>query len=100
MLLALTGGLGGEGGLDPVTLMLLTQGEGDIDPLMLMTILGGDIDPVTMLLLSGGLTGNNEGEDSAAQPLDPVMLLALTGGLGGEGGLDPVTLMLLPQGGD
>merc|ERR1712136_293540 len=93
-LLALTGGLGGEGGLDPITLMLLTQGDSKVDPLMLMLLSGGNVDPITLMLLSG--SSANAGDEPS--PINPIMLLALTGGLGGEGKIDPLTLMLLTQG--
>merc|ERR1712209_249711 len=56
---------------------------------------GGNIDPITLMLLYG--SGANAGADEPS-PINPIMLLALTGGLGGEGSVDPLTLMLLTQG--
>lgn len=82
-LMALTGNTG-EGSLDPLTLLLLTQGEGDLDPLMLLALTGGlgEVDSTTlMLLLMQG------GGDS-----DLLTVLALTGGLGD---IDATTMALL-----
>lgn len=94
--------MGGEGGIDPMMLMLMSgglggNGAGAIDPMMFMLMSQGKdskIDPMMLMAMSGGLGGN--GDAGGINPLmfmlmskgdskiDPMMMLAMSGGLGGN----------------
>jgi len=67
--------------LDPMTLMLMQQQGGKIDPMMLAMLSGGKVDPAMLMLM------NQQGGE-----IDPMMFALLSGGK-----IDATTLMLMQQ---